>query len=158
MYARGGEAFIGAYHYLDYVPKGRDEDGLAFTMSWVRHHDRYDADYKIDPARFWNVAPAKRWLLRGPRSDPAVSGYLSCSADIGVPVAGPGREQPHFVLGPKSTCYARGPCGAKQGAPFAATRERALCISHEPSAERRAPRARAERRGQEKEPPCSSCC
>jgi hypothetical protein len=23
------------------VPKGRDEDGLDFTMSWVRHHDRY---------------------------------------------------------------------------------------------------------------------
>ena len=57
-YARGGEAFIGAYHYLDYVPKGRDEDGLAFTMSWVRHHDRYDADYKIDPARLY-VAPSR---------------------------------------------------------------------------------------------------
>ena len=34
------------------------------------------------------------------------------------------REQPHFVLGPKSPCHQRGPCGAKRGAPFAATRER----------------------------------
>jgi predicted dithiol-disulfide oxidoreductase (DUF899 family) len=24
------------------VPKGRDEDGLPFTMDWVRHHDRYE--------------------------------------------------------------------------------------------------------------------
>jgi predicted dithiol-disulfide oxidoreductase (DUF899 family) len=40
-YARGAEALIGTYTYLDMVPKGRDEDDLAFTMSWVRHHDRY---------------------------------------------------------------------------------------------------------------------
>jgi predicted dithiol-disulfide oxidoreductase (DUF899 family) len=52
-YARGGEAVIGAYHYLDFAPKGRDEAGLAFTMSWVRHHDRYGEDYAIDPARLY---------------------------------------------------------------------------------------------------------
>jgi len=40
-YARGGDMLIGAYNYLDLVPKGRDEDALAFTMSWVRHHDQY---------------------------------------------------------------------------------------------------------------------
>jgi predicted dithiol-disulfide oxidoreductase (DUF899 family) len=40
-YARGGEFLIGPYGYLDLVPKGRDEDGLPFTMAWVRHHDRY---------------------------------------------------------------------------------------------------------------------
>jgi predicted dithiol-disulfide oxidoreductase (DUF899 family) len=57
-YARGGEAVIGAYHYLDLVPKGRAEDGLAFTMSWVRHHDRYEANYAIDPARTY-VPPAR---------------------------------------------------------------------------------------------------
>ena len=34
------------------------------------------------------------------------------------------REQPHFVLGPKSPCHDRGHCGVKWGAPFAATRER----------------------------------
>ena len=58
-YARGGEAVIGAYHYLDFVPKGRDEDGLAFTMSWVRHHDRYGADYAVDPKRSYEP-PAKK--------------------------------------------------------------------------------------------------
>jgi predicted dithiol-disulfide oxidoreductase (DUF899 family) len=41
-YARGGEFLIGAYNYIDLVPKGRDEDGLPFTMAWVRHHDRYE--------------------------------------------------------------------------------------------------------------------
>jgi predicted dithiol-disulfide oxidoreductase (DUF899 family) len=58
-YARGGEAVIGAYHYLDFVPKGRDEDGLAFTMSWVRHHDQYGEDYAVDPKRSY-VPPAKK--------------------------------------------------------------------------------------------------
>jgi predicted dithiol-disulfide oxidoreductase (DUF899 family) len=42
-YARGGEPFIGAYHFLDMVPKGRDEAGLPWPMAWVRHHDRYGA-------------------------------------------------------------------------------------------------------------------
>ena len=48
-YARGGDMLIGAYNYLDLVPKGRDEDALAFTMAWVRHHDRYGDDYVVDP-------------------------------------------------------------------------------------------------------------
>src|SRR5712691_6689008 len=48
-YARGGDPLIGAYNYLDLVPKGRDEDALAFTMAWVRHHDRYGDDYVVDP-------------------------------------------------------------------------------------------------------------
>lgn len=34
--------FITAYHYLDIVPKGRDEDNLSFTMEWLRRHDEYD--------------------------------------------------------------------------------------------------------------------
>lgn len=42
-YARGLDMLNGAYHYLDLVPKGRDEDGLSYTMEWVRHHDRYGA-------------------------------------------------------------------------------------------------------------------
>src|SRR3954447_24537802 len=33
--------------------------------------------------------------------------------------AGPAREQPHFVLGPKSTCHERRPCGALRGVPGA---------------------------------------
>jgi predicted dithiol-disulfide oxidoreductase (DUF899 family) len=40
-YARGLDMLVGAYNYLDLAPKGRDEDGLAFTMLWVRHHDKY---------------------------------------------------------------------------------------------------------------------
>lgn len=40
-YARGVDMLNGAYHYLDLVPKGRDEDGLEFTMQWLRRHDRY---------------------------------------------------------------------------------------------------------------------
>jgi len=47
-YARGNDILIGTYNYLDLVPKGRDEDALAFTMAWVRHHDRYGDDYRVD--------------------------------------------------------------------------------------------------------------
>jgi predicted dithiol-disulfide oxidoreductase (DUF899 family) len=41
-YGRGLDILIGTYHFLDLAPKGRDEDGLAWSMAWVRHHDRYD--------------------------------------------------------------------------------------------------------------------
>jgi predicted dithiol-disulfide oxidoreductase (DUF899 family) len=40
-YARGLDMMNTAYHYLDLVPKGRDEDGLGFSMAWVNHHDKY---------------------------------------------------------------------------------------------------------------------
>jgi len=40
-YARGIDIVNGTYHFLDLVPKGRDEDRLEFTQAWVRHHDRY---------------------------------------------------------------------------------------------------------------------
>jgi predicted dithiol-disulfide oxidoreductase (DUF899 family) len=49
-YARGLDILVGAYTFLDMTPKGRDEDGLAFTMSWVRHHDKYDDGYSVDAA------------------------------------------------------------------------------------------------------------
>jgi predicted dithiol-disulfide oxidoreductase (DUF899 family) len=39
-YARGGEELIGAFNFLDMVPKGRNEPDSI--MQWVRHHDRYD--------------------------------------------------------------------------------------------------------------------
>jgi predicted dithiol-disulfide oxidoreductase (DUF899 family) len=58
-YARGNDMLIGAYNYLDLVPKGRDEDALAFTMAWVRHHDRYGDGYVVDPKELY-VAP-KGW-------------------------------------------------------------------------------------------------
>jgi len=48
-YARGLDAIVGTYQWLDLVPKGRDEAGLKHTMEWVRHHDKYDESYQIDP-------------------------------------------------------------------------------------------------------------
>jgi len=57
-YARGLDILIGTYNFLDLVPKGRDEDGLAFSMSWVRHHDRYAEGYFVDPAQNY-VEPKK---------------------------------------------------------------------------------------------------
>ena len=41
-YSRGLDMLNGAYHFLDLVPKGRDEAELPYTMSWVRLHDKYD--------------------------------------------------------------------------------------------------------------------
>jgi predicted dithiol-disulfide oxidoreductase (DUF899 family) len=41
-YARGVESFNTTYQLLDLVPKGRDEGGLPWTMSWLRRHDQYD--------------------------------------------------------------------------------------------------------------------
>lgn len=43
-YARGLDTLVGTYQFLDLAPKGRDENGLSFTMDWVRHHDKYDAE------------------------------------------------------------------------------------------------------------------
>ena len=48
-YARGLDIFIGTYNLLDIVPKGRDEDGLRYSMEWIRHHDRYGDDTFVDP-------------------------------------------------------------------------------------------------------------
>jgi hypothetical protein len=45
---------MNTYNYLDYVPEGRDEEGLPFTMAWVRHHDRYEDGYSADADRpYW---------------------------------------------------------------------------------------------------------
>lgn len=40
-YARGVDMLNGAYHYLDLVPKGRDEAGQSNPQFWVRRHDEY---------------------------------------------------------------------------------------------------------------------
>jgi predicted dithiol-disulfide oxidoreductase (DUF899 family) len=42
-FGRGVEVMMHTYNLLDLTPKGRDEDALAYTMEWVRHHDRYAA-------------------------------------------------------------------------------------------------------------------
>jgi predicted dithiol-disulfide oxidoreductase (DUF899 family) len=40
-YARGLDMMNAGYHYLDLVPKGRDEDGLPYNQAWVRERDKY---------------------------------------------------------------------------------------------------------------------
>jgi predicted dithiol-disulfide oxidoreductase (DUF899 family) len=56
-YKRGLDILIGAYNFLDLLPKGRDEGGLAFTMAWVRHHDKYSDGRPVDPTQTYS-APA----------------------------------------------------------------------------------------------------
>src|SRR5438309_5683691 len=43
-YARGLDLLISTYNYLDLTPLGRNEKDLPYTMSSVRHHDRYDSN------------------------------------------------------------------------------------------------------------------
>lgn len=57
-YARGLDINIGAYNFLDVAPKGRDEEGLNFTMAWVKHHDKYTGSDVVDASRDY-AAPAK---------------------------------------------------------------------------------------------------
>ena len=57
-YARGLDIFLGAYNFLDIAPKGRDEDGLAFSMAWVKHHDKYTGSDVVDATRGY-APPAK---------------------------------------------------------------------------------------------------
>jgi len=57
-YARGLDSLVGTYNWLDLAPKGRDEDGLAHSMAWVRHHDKY-VDGQFVDAKALYVQPAK---------------------------------------------------------------------------------------------------
>jgi hypothetical protein len=52
---------VGAYHYLDLVPKGRDEAELPWPMACARRHDRY------------GLEPREGNLLKG-SDDPRGSG------------------------------------------------------------------------------------
>lgn len=49
-FGRGVEVMMGAYRMMDLVPRGRDEQGLAYTMEWVRHHDRYESSARAATA------------------------------------------------------------------------------------------------------------
>ena len=66
---------MSTYNYLDYVPKGRgeehlphvfglrtrhgDDDGLPFTMEWIRHHDRYsDGKLADNDKPYWPATAA----------------------------------------------------------------------------------------------------
>ncbi|MFN8062443.1 MAG: thioredoxin family protein [Vicinamibacterales bacterium] len=46
-YARGLDMLNGAYHYLDLTPKGRDENGLPYTMAWLKLHDEYEPPVEL---------------------------------------------------------------------------------------------------------------
>ena len=41
-YSRGLDMLNATYQYLDLVPKGRDESGLPYPMSWLRLRDDYE--------------------------------------------------------------------------------------------------------------------
>jgi predicted dithiol-disulfide oxidoreductase (DUF899 family) len=73
-YARGLEPLMLTYALLDLVPKGRDEDGLGFTMEWLRHHDRYGTDVFLDPTRpYWP-----------PMATPVSSAPANCACGSGA--------------------------------------------------------------------------
>ena len=38
---RGVDMMNAGYHYLELVPKGRDEKDLQRPQAWVRHRDNY---------------------------------------------------------------------------------------------------------------------
>ena len=58
-YSRGLDMLLGTYHFLDMAPKGRDEEGLAFSMAWVRHHDKYNEGYFVDPKQLYKQPDKK---------------------------------------------------------------------------------------------------
>jgi predicted dithiol-disulfide oxidoreductase (DUF899 family) len=42
-FGRGGEEFLGAYRFLDVMPKGRDENGPYHSLAdWVKPRNMYD--------------------------------------------------------------------------------------------------------------------
>jgi predicted dithiol-disulfide oxidoreductase (DUF899 family) len=41
VFQRGLDTFITAYHWLDIVPKARDEGDPNYTMEWLKLHDAY---------------------------------------------------------------------------------------------------------------------
>jgi predicted dithiol-disulfide oxidoreductase (DUF899 family) len=71
-YGRGVEVLVGTYMILDLAPKGRDEDHLPFSMSWVRHHDRYGTDVFADADKpYW---PSEEHLAAAKAAAPSSTG------------------------------------------------------------------------------------
>jgi predicted dithiol-disulfide oxidoreductase (DUF899 family) len=49
-YGRGGEDFLGAYRYLDLMPKGRNENGPYHSLGdWVRPRNMYGKGGLVEP-------------------------------------------------------------------------------------------------------------
>jgi predicted dithiol-disulfide oxidoreductase (DUF899 family) len=59
-YGRGNEEVLGTYMFLDLTPQGRNEHGPNFNMiDWLRHHDRYGADGRVDAMGGYHPAQSK---------------------------------------------------------------------------------------------------
>ena len=41
-FSRGLDMMNAAYHYMDLLPKGRDENDLPHSMAWLKRHDQYE--------------------------------------------------------------------------------------------------------------------
>ena len=41
-FSRGLDMVNGAYHLMDLLPKGRDEDALPYGMAWLKRRDAYE--------------------------------------------------------------------------------------------------------------------
>ncbi len=67
-YRRGLESLMSAYNLLELSPLGRHEEGLAFPMAWLKHHDRYGAPHSASgasaPASTAASAPASAAALQ----------------------------------------------------------------------------------------------
>jgi predicted dithiol-disulfide oxidoreductase (DUF899 family) len=49
-FSRGGEEFLGAYRFLDVMPKGRDENGPSHSLAdWVRPRNMYGKGGSVEP-------------------------------------------------------------------------------------------------------------
>jgi predicted dithiol-disulfide oxidoreductase (DUF899 family) len=57
-FARGLDHFLTPYNFLDITPRGRHEEGLTFSMAWVKHHDKYEDPYFDDAKKAGGDAKA----------------------------------------------------------------------------------------------------
>jgi len=58
-YARGLDILLGTYNFLDFAPKGRNEESFKHTMAWVRHHDKYTDGELVDLAKPYTQPKSK---------------------------------------------------------------------------------------------------
>lgn len=56
-YSRGLDMMNACYHYIDLLPKGRDEKSLTYGMAWLRRHDDYPDDLNNRQKRKASGAP-----------------------------------------------------------------------------------------------------
>jgi predicted dithiol-disulfide oxidoreductase (DUF899 family) len=99
-YARGVEALMGTYQFLDLAPWGRNEDGLEFAQAWWRRHDEYGLPRAPNPSLASNAAS---------RTAPAgLATATEHPALIPQEVAGSSRQSPAIPATPESKDPAHG--------------------------------------------------